>query len=72
LQSNHSFLNFFCSEKIEKLKKDTEDLVNKKIEDALKNFGSKPLIDQEVLSQPESQNDFDGNLDLNATVIDAG
>jgi hypothetical protein len=64
------FLKLFSSEKIEKLKKDTEDLVNKKIEDALKNFGSKPLIDLE--SQPESQNDFDGNLDLDATVIDVG
>jgi hypothetical protein len=61
---------FFFSEKIEKLKKDTEDLVNKKIKDALKNFGSKPLIDLE--SPPESQNDFDGNLDLDATVIDVG
>lgn len=63
---------FVYSEKIEKLKKDTEDLVNKKIEDAFKNFGNKPLIDLEVLSQPESQNDFDGNLDLDATVIDVG
>jgi hypothetical protein len=65
------FLNLFVSsEKIEKLKRDTEDLVSKKIEDALKNYGSKPLID--LQSQPESQNDFDGNLDLDATVIDVG
>jgi hypothetical protein len=65
------FLNLYVSsEKIEKLKRDTEDLVNKKIEDALKNYGSKPSID--LQSQPESQNDFDGNLDLDATVIDVG
>jgi len=65
------FLNLFVSsEKIEKLKRETEDLVNKKIEDALKNFGSKPLID--LGAQPESQDDFDRNLDLDATVIDVG
>lgn len=59
---------FVCSEKIEKLKKDTEDLVNKKIEDALKNIGHRRLNDIEE-SPPQSQTDDDL---LNTTVIDVG